>query len=376
MKKYKIEKLAKMLLLSLILVVFMSGVIPLRAAFAYERESEIVIDSLTKKVLYEKNADIKMPMASTTKILTALTVLKHCDIKEIVKVSKNAEGVEGSSIYLKTGDELTVEELLYGLMLRSGNDAAVALAEYVGKTTEKFVAMMNEAAKEIGAVNSNFVTPNGLDDENHYTTAYDLALITAAALENETFSKIVACKKYRRENGEVWYNKNKILSTLDGGDGVKTGYTKKAGRCLVASASRKGARYIAVVLNCPPMFERCSSLLNDAFEKYSPTKICDDGKEISFRVLSDGVKNKKLSVRCEKTVVLPVEREKQNKVFFDVEWDKIDGLPVKKGQTVGKIHFYLDKDLIFSCKLVTINEIEKCKLSDAYKEVGRRWSPG
>ena len=225
-----------------------------------------VIEASTGRLLYEKSKDLKLPMASTTKICTAITVIENCDnIEKTVTVPDKAVGVEGSSIYLQKSEKVKIIDLLYGLMLQSGNDCAEALAITVGGSIEHFAAMMNETAAKAGATNSNFVTPHGLHDDNHYTTAYDLALISAYAFKNPVFEQIVSTKKHimpweGRNYPRVIVNKNKILSTYEGGDGVKTGFTKKAGRCLVSSATRDGMRIIAVVLNCGPMFEDCASL--------------------------------------------------------------------------------------------------------------------
>jgi D-alanyl-D-alanine carboxypeptidase (penicillin-binding protein 5/6) len=246
-------------------------------------KSAILIEASSGRVLYEKNAYQKLPMASTTKIATALTALKHAKCDEIVTVDKQAVGIEGSSIYLREGEKLTVEELLYGLMLRSGNDAAVALAIHVGGSVDGFVSMMNNLAKEVGAKDTSFTNPHGLHDENHYTTAFDLALITKAALQNEKFAQIVSSKNAVISNEGYEYrrnltNKNKLLTNYEYANGVKTGYTKKAGRCFVGSAKKDGMQLIAVVLNCGPMFENAQSMLEFGFSCYTMTNIIPKNK--------------------------------------------------------------------------------------------------
>ncbi len=238
--------------------------------------SAVLYEARTGNIIYGKNADAKLPNASTTKIITALTVLRNADVNEIITVPKEAVGVEGSSIYLKENERISVYDLLTGLMLQSGNDSAVALALYVGKTLENFASMMNATARECGAADSNFVTPHGLHDDKHYTTATDLALISAKAMENEVFAEIVAKKSAKIGTGEnvrVIVNKNKLLKMLPEAVGIKTGYTKKAGRCLVASAKKNDALFIAVVLNCGPMFEECRDALKFAMENYSVREI-------------------------------------------------------------------------------------------------------
>ena len=214
--------------------------------------------------MHALNADERLPMASTTKILTAIIIIEDCKLDEEVTVPKEAEGAEGSSVYLKAGDVYTVEELLYGLMLRSGNDCAETLALYHSGSIERFAAVMNRRALRMGAEHSSFVNPHGLPDDRHYTTARDLALITAYAMENETFRTIVSCKFYE---GRAWKNKNKMLFEYEGADGVKTGFTTRAGRCLVTSATRDGVRLVCVVLSSPQMYERTAELLDQAFVK-------------------------------------------------------------------------------------------------------------
>ena len=231
-----------------------------------------VIDVESGEILFAENENAHIPMASTTKILTAIIIIENMDLSQKIKVGNNAVGVEGSSIYLKKDEEIAVIDLLYGLMLRSGNDSAVALAISCAGSVESFAKMMNEKAKQIGAVSSSFVNPHGLDDENHFTTAKDLALISAYAMKNEIFRKIVSTKMHvvpSTNVSDVRYlqNKNKLLSSFDGACGIKTGYTKKTGRCLVSAAEREGKTLVCVVLSCPNMWEDSKNLLNFCFDK-------------------------------------------------------------------------------------------------------------
>lgn len=229
-----------------------------------------VIDVDSKEIIMSENADEPLPIASTTKILTALTVIENVfDLDEEVEIPVAACGIEGSSIYLTPGERLSYRDLLYGLMLRSGNDAAVALAVLTGGSVDSFVKLMNETARKYGAVNSNFANPHGLDDEKHRVTARDLALISAYAMDNDTFKEIVSAKYYKTSGDAVRYmkNKNKMLFNYEGADGVKTGYTKKSGRCLVASAERNGRRFVSVVINRYNMWQDSENLLNKAFEQ-------------------------------------------------------------------------------------------------------------
>lgn len=230
------------------------------------------MDVATGRVLFAHNPDTKMGMASTTKVVTALTVLENCaDLDAKVRVADQAIGIEGSSIYLQKGESLTVRELLYGLMLRSGNDAAVALALAVSPSLDEFVALMNQTAAKYGATNTHFMNPHGLDDPEHYTTARDLAKLSAVALQNETFVEICAATEKRIDGVDgprVLYNKNKLLKSLDGCIGVKTGFTKKTGRSFVGARQVDGQKIVCVVLNCGPMFPESAQLLRDADALY------------------------------------------------------------------------------------------------------------
>ena len=237
----------------------------------------VVMEQASGRVLFEKNSAERLPMASTTKIVTALTVINNANLDDVVTIPNQACAIEGSSIYLRAGEKLTVRELLYGLMLRSGNDCATALALHVGGSIEHFAELMNQTAQNFGCANSNFVNPHGLHDANHYTTARDLAVITCNALCNEHFADIVATKSAKIANDGYDYprvltNKNKLLINYDDANGVKTGYTKKAGRCFVGSATRNGMQVVVVVLNCGPMFEETAQMLDVAFDNYQ--KVC------------------------------------------------------------------------------------------------------
>lgn len=230
------------------------------------------MDVATGRVLFSHNADQPMGMASTTKVVTALTVLENCDdLDTKIPVADEAIGIEGSSIYLQKGEQLTVRELLYGLMLRSGNDAAVALALAVAPSVAEFAELMNQTAAKYGATNTHFTNPHGLDDPEHYTTARDLAMLSAVALKNETFVEICSSREKRIDGVEmprVLINKNKLLKSLDGCIGVKTGYTKKTGRSFVGAREVDGQKIVCVVLNCGPMFPETAQLLRDADTLY------------------------------------------------------------------------------------------------------------
>lgn len=237
--------------------------------------SAIVIDAEDGSVLYEKNADKKAYPASTTKIMTAMLTLETLDEldsppEQKVVIPSEAVGIEGSSIYLAPGEEVRIIDLLYGMMLRSGNDAATALAIIIGGDTEHFAEMMNARAAEIGCTGTNFLNPSGLYDENHYTTVRDMAMIAREAMKNDIFREIAAAEDYTAEREadkyNYFYNKNKTVHQYEGGDGIKIGYTKASGRTLVASAEREGRRLICVVMNAPDWFNDAYSLMDYCFE--------------------------------------------------------------------------------------------------------------
>ena len=252
-------------------------------------KSAILIDLEERQVLYQRNAYERLPMASTTKIVTALAVCELLECDAIVKIPPEAVGIEGSSVYLKAGELLTVEELLYALLLESANDAATALAIAAAGSVEHFASKCNELSQGLGLKDTNFTNPHGLYDEEHYTTAYDLAILTAYALKSPTIAEICASKRAEiplgktEENphGEgVRYlkNHNKMLSRYNGAIGVKTGFTKKSGRCLVSAAERDGLTLIAVTLNAPDDWQDHTAMLDFGFKRFEYRKIYATGE--------------------------------------------------------------------------------------------------
>lgn len=340
--------------------------------------SMITTEAGSGRVLYEKNADSRRPMASTTKIATAITVIDNVpDLEKTVVIPDCAVGVEGSSIYLSMGETASIRDLLYGLMLQSGNDCAVALAVTTAGSVEKFAALMNETARKCGANDTNFVTPHGLHDDNHYTTARDLAKISAYAMKNATFREIVSSKRHTmpwagHDCDRVILNKNKILTTFDGGDGIKTGYTKKAGRCLVASATRDGMTIISVVLDCGPMFEECRNLMEKAFEEYSLVDITALAPDVKAEV-RDGAK-KTVTLRPMATSTYPLTKEETERLIFEEKGVKPMRGGVKRGTENGKICVTLEKRLLFESKLFTIEEVEPLPVRDILLEIAREWN--
>lgn len=342
------------------------------AAASYSA-GEIVVEVSSGRVLYENNAALTLPMASTTKILTAIILIEDAELDDIVTIPQGAVGVEGSSVYLTSGEKLTVRDLLYGLMLRSGNDCAVALALYHSGSIEAFAACMNERAAAYGAVNSHFINPHGLPAADHYTTAQDLARITAHALQNDTFQKIVSSRSYTMSDGgngsRHLCNKNKILQRLEGADGVKTGYTREAGRCLVTSATRGQMQLVSVVLNSPQMYERTQELLEQSFSRYAMHTLLREG-EFDVSLPTD-VRGKICRCVCTERCRYPLAEEEVGQIRIEADTPKCVVLPVQFGQTVGNLNIYLANQLIFSQKIVSIEGIDKTFL-DILREIAQR----
>lgn len=306
------------------------------AAFAADgRSAYIAAELTTETVLKEHNADARLPMASTTKVMTALLICEDCDLDRVVTVPNEAVGVEGSSIYLKRGEEIDVRDLLYGLMLRSGNDASVALAIIHSGSVSDFVARMNERARELGAENTNFTNPNGLPDENHYTAARDLCKISCAAMRNDIFRKVVGTRNW---NGRYrsYSNKNKMLARYSGATGIKTGYTVKAGRCLVSSALRGGMEIVCVALNVYDMYERSSEILDECFGTY---ELVHMPKNARFICGNDICRAEEANFVIKKGLPLTYKTEKNT----------ADG-----SSYYGNLKIYQENNLIFSAKLYSI----------------------
>lgn len=320
-----------------------------------------VLEKDSKRVIYSHNMDASLPMASTTKVMTAITVIQNCDnLDELIQVDDCSIGVEGTSIYLRKGEVVSVRDLLYGLMLRSGNDAATALACHIGGSVEEFAKKMNELAVKIGAKNSNFVNPHGLDNKNHYTSAYDLALISAYALNNPIFKEIVSTKSHVIEATNVsdkryLTNKNRLLSSLNSCCGVKTGFTSKAGRCLVSAVERNNTTYVCVVLNCGPMFEESASLLNSCFEIYENKKIIDKNSEIFNEYILNGNEGR-LYLYAEEDFCYPMRKDE----FKDLRLEyNVELKDAQVNEEVGEIKVFFKNHLIKTVKLFTINKIDK-----------------
>jgi D-alanyl-D-alanine carboxypeptidase (penicillin-binding protein 5/6) len=339
--------------------------------------SAVVMDTVTGRVIYEKNAHQKRSMASTTKIMTAIVALEKGNLDDIVKTSAKAAHVEGSSIWLEEGEKQRLEDLIYGLMLSSGNDAAIAIAEHIGGSVEEFAKMMTQKAKDIGAIHTSFKNPNGLDEDGHYTTAYDLALITRYALKNKKFAEIVKTEKKKIPwEGHKWdrllENHNKLLKTYEGCDGVKTGYTKKTGRCLVSSATRNGWQVVAVTLNAPNDWEDHKKMLDYAFNKYKLQTICEEGDLMKTLPVLGGKKDK-ISLVASSTVSLPLIEGEKDKIEIKYEVPDSVTAPVNYGQKVGKIDIYLEETKCASIPLISIDNVERRDWKLSFEKIAKNW---
>lgn len=267
--------------------ILVAAVLFLPRVSAVSAEKAILLDAATGRVLYERRADERSLIASTTKIMTALVVCQHCNVLDRVKIPAEAVGIEGSSMYLTEGEVLTVQELLYGLMLRSGNDAAAALAIYCGGTVEGFAELMNDKARELGLEDTHFVNPHGLDAPDHYSTARDLARLSAYAMTDPIFARTVGAKSVT-VGQRVLTNHNKLLWRLEGAEGIKTGYTKAAGRLLVSAASRDGRRLICVTINAPDDWNDHAQLLEQGFSGFRVRELVAQGEVLGYRHIAGG----------------------------------------------------------------------------------------
>ena len=324
-------------------------------ANAVSAQKALVMDAATGRVLYEKNADQQSLIASTTKIMTALIVCERCNVLDRMRVPKEAVGIEGSSMYLREGEILTIQELLYGLMLSSGNDAAVALAIYCGGTVEGFAELMNDKAHALGLRNTHFENPNGLDSPGHYSTARDLAVLAAYAMENPIFYKTVSAKNVT-VGQRYLKNHNKLLWQVPGADGVKTGYTKAAGRILVSSATRDGRRLICVTLNAPNDWADHASLLEAGFAGYSLQRIVTEGERVGVLEVESGQGNRVEILAAEN---FDYALAKDEKTLVMVPGPGFVYSPVTRGADAGWAYVLIDGNAVGKVPVIYGQTIEK-----------------
>ncbi|MFA5524252.1 MAG: D-alanyl-D-alanine carboxypeptidase family protein [Tissierellales bacterium] len=353
----KLEKLTIILIFLIIVNLMLGFTYPSTSA-----ESAVLIDSKTGRVIYSSNHNLRRPVASTTKIMTALLAIEYGDLYSIVKVKDSAIGVEGSSIYLAKGEEILLKDLVYGLMLRSGNDAAVAIAEHISGSVDKFVNLMNEKAKNIGASNTNFVNPHGLHDPNHFSTAYDLAIITREAMKTDFFRDVSKTKTWvaDREINQYFSNKNDVVWEYKGGDGVKIGYTKAAGRCLVASATRDEIQLIAVVINDGNWFNDSYRMLDYGFDNFKPSLLLSKNQFLKKVELLNGDIDF-LNLVYEDDLIIPLNEEEKEKIKILLDIPDSMNAPIYKGQKLGSIQVFLEGKLLYTSEVKSTIEIKKYK---------------
>lgn len=360
MRKYSYIRISS--LLAALLFALLSLVLPAQA-LSLSAQSAVLIDARDGRVLYEKDADTPRPMASTTKIMTAVVALESCDVNEIIEIADEAVGVEGSSIYLQKGERMTLLELLYALLLQSANDAAVAIAVGVGGSVGNFADMMNEKATSLGLTSTHFENPNGLDADGHVTTAHELALLTAYALKNPTFAEIVATykRKIPGPDGTVRLvvNHNKLLNMYDGCVGVKTGFTKKSGRCLVSAACRESLTLVSVTLSAPDDWRDHTAMLNYGYENYCCEILCDEGGFIETLPVVGGVQDSLLCANCD-YVAATLPRD-HGEITVDVQLPQMIYAPVSAGDIVGHVTYKCEGKVIGETDIKAAYNIEQIR---------------
>ena len=347
----------------------------------------IVYDRISKSMIIGKNEDVKSAMASTTKIMTTIVILEKADLNEKVTVSAKAGGTGGSRLGLKRGDKASVRDLLYGLMLRSGNDAAVALAEHVGGSVKEFAELMNEKAIELGLTNTHFVTPHGLDDANHYTTALELAKLTDYAMNNETFVKIVGTKSttiYINNQSRQINNTNELLGVLNGVVGVKTGFTNNAGRCLVTETKRNNIDIITIVLGADTKKDRTKdsvNLIEYTFSKYKMynleeqiIKEFNKWKNINEKrilIINGKTSNPKLALGAIEKATIPICDN--DKIEYSINALTEVEAPVEQWNVMGTLTVKLNGEILENIDIVNVNEVQKRDWKDYFKIVLNRF---
>lgn len=344
----------------------------------------LIYDRASGRIIYEKNGNKQTPMASTTKILTAIVTLENADLKETVTIESKAAGIGGSRLGLKKNDKITVNDLLYGLMLRSGNDAAVALAIHVGGSIEGFADMMNKKAEELGLTNSHFVVPHGLDNEGHYTTAYELAKMADYALNIPKFKEIVSNKSatiYINGYPKAINNTNKLLGSVSGVYGVKTGFTNGAGRCLVSSCKRGELDIITVIIGADTNNQRTADtkeLIEYAFNNFSLLNIgeiiqnkfeqwkkINEGRIYVNKGIENGIK---LYLEKPKKSVMAVRKDSIDKIDIEVNSLFYMEAPVAKDQVIGNLRVIINGEEIEVLEIRAIREVKKKEIEDYLQE--------
>lgn len=323
----------------------------------------------TGDIVIQSNADVKLPMASTTKIMTAIVAIENAPLQQVITVSSDACGIEGSSIYLAKNERLTIEELLYALMLESANDAACALAIEIGKTVDGFVEMMNGKAAELGLENTHFTDPHGLGSAEHYTSAYDLCRLMSYCMKNETFAKITSTKRMSLKGADDSYsrlliNHNKLLGTFDGIQGGKTGYTKASGRCLVTFCNRDGVELCAVTLNAPDDWSDHRAMYEYGFTLYKNVILESPGQyEYSSAVCGGTQSSIQLDLKRRLTSTLRADHGEISRVVY---MQRFYYSGIEEGDILGSVNYFCNGKLIASAPLYARHSVEKAKTKHGF----------
>lgn len=340
-----------------IIVSFMIITLPCQAISA---KSYALVEQSTGRMLAGQNTDTRLPMASTTKIMTGLLACESGKFDTVYTVPEEAIRVEGSSMGLAAGEKITLRDLTYGLLLESGNDAANAIAYCLSGSTPEFIKKMNNRAQELGLKNTHFVTPSGLDDKEHYTTALDLARLGAYAMQNKDFAKIVSTYKAHItyngiKDGRVLFNHNELLKTYDGAIGIKTGFTKKSGRCLVSCATRNGITIVAATLHSPDDWNDHKELLNYGFSILKSCPLFSSCPEIIEKVT--GGKEKQVKCSYNRNLSAGLKTDEAGRIKMQVKIPKSVRAPVKQGQKIGEIVFALDGAVVAKTDVVSVASV-------------------
>lgn len=375
------SKIRKLFLLLVLICIISIGFLPNHTVLAESISSSakgmIVLEGNTNTILYESNSKARLPMASTTKIMTAILALEKCDnLDEKFEISEKAIGIEGTSIYIKSGEKLSMRELLYGLILASGNDCAVAIAERLGGE-DNFVNEMNELAKSLGLNDTHFDNPHGLDSDTHYTTAYDLAVITSYGLKNPEFKKLVSTERMVIEQNDIYQarylkHKNKLLFTDENCIGVKTGFTDNAGRCLVHAHEQNGMQIICVVLNCSDMFGECQRLTDLAMSNYMMKEFVSPYNFVSNIEILDGEKSE-IGIITIKGFALPIKKSEESNYEVKYDFPSTITAPVALNEEIGEVKVLYNNEIIFQDKLITIEDVKNNDLKYLFDNIIDRW---
>lgn len=354
----KIGSLFGLILFVLVFQVQAAGAMPELSA-----QSAILIDAGSGRVLFEKNAHDRLPQASTTKITTALIAMEgKQDLKKKITVPSSFVNPGEAGIWLEPGEQHTMEDMLYALLLRSANDAAAVIAYGVSGSEENFVELMNRRVKELGLKDTHYMNPHGLYHENHYSSAYDLAMITKEAMTHKEFCQIIVTKRHvlpwpGHDYSRVVYNGNRLLGSYPGANGVKTGFTRQAGSCLVGSATRNGLHLIAVVLHANAMYDEVGLLLDYGFENFKNEHLYDRGEVINYLPVTYG-KKKQIGAVMEGPLSIAVQEKEKKYIRIETELPKTVKAPVEKGEKLGSVKVYVGEE-IFKMNVLAEETIKK-----------------